>query len=194
MISLTDTDKAQTTEVPPAEWIDGATGHRVIRLSREPGSASLYFHQNAYSADGKKLVITTPSGLSAINLKTHEIEPVVDGKVNVLVTGRKSGDVYYTRGDTVCATNLQTHAARQVITLPHGHSVSTLNADETLLAGTIDAIDPTGKTLRPQPRTLLPQRERMFPGKAQLTSEEEAAANKEDRLLFIRLSFGICSV
>jgi oligogalacturonide lyase len=48
---------------PPTEWIDPATGHRVVRLSREPGSASLYFHQNAYSADGQKLVIMTPSGL-----------------------------------------------------------------------------------------------------------------------------------
>ena len=37
---------------PPTEWIDPSTGHRVIRLSREPGSASLYFHQNAYSPDG----------------------------------------------------------------------------------------------------------------------------------------------
>ena len=42
----------------PTEWIDPDTGHRVIRLSREPGTASLYFHQNAYSADGKKLVVT----------------------------------------------------------------------------------------------------------------------------------------
>jgi len=28
---------------PPREWIDPDTGHRVIRLSEEPGSASLYF-------------------------------------------------------------------------------------------------------------------------------------------------------
>ena len=37
-------------EPPPAEWVDPSTGHRIIRLSDEAGSASLYFHQNAYSA------------------------------------------------------------------------------------------------------------------------------------------------
>ena len=53
---------------PPKTWIDPDTGHRVIRLSREDGTASLYFHQNAYSADGKKLVVTNPHGIATINL------------------------------------------------------------------------------------------------------------------------------
>src|SRR2546426_785186 len=43
---------SRTIEDPPTEWIEPATGHHVIRLSREPGSASLYFHQNQYTADG----------------------------------------------------------------------------------------------------------------------------------------------
>lgn len=46
---------------PPREWIDPDTGHRVIRLSEEPGSQSLYFHQNGYTPDVVTLVITTPS-------------------------------------------------------------------------------------------------------------------------------------
>ena len=33
--------------------------HRVVRLTSEPGSASLYFNQNGYTADGKRLVGTT---------------------------------------------------------------------------------------------------------------------------------------
>src|SRR5437667_9058440 len=82
---------------PPREWIDPDTGHRVIRLSDEPGSASLYFHQNPYTPDGQKLIITTPNGLSAINLKTRAIEKIVDGRVGVLIVGRKTGQVYYTR-------------------------------------------------------------------------------------------------
>src|SRR4051812_33361141 len=41
---------------PPAEWVE-PSGHRVIRLSREPGSSSFYFHQNGYTAAGDKLVI-----------------------------------------------------------------------------------------------------------------------------------------
>jgi oligogalacturonide lyase len=80
----------------PREWIDPDTGHRVVRLSDEPGSASLYFHQNAYTPDGEKLIVTTPSGLSTINLKTRAIEKVVDGRVSVIITGKKTGD-YYTK-------------------------------------------------------------------------------------------------
>ncbi len=123
---------------PPTEWIDASTGHRVIRLSREPGSASLYFHQNAYSPDGQKLIITTPNGLSTINLKTHAIEQVVEGRVSVIVTGRKSGQVYYTKragNETVIyATHLDTKATKEITKLTRG-SVASLNADETLLLG-----------------------------------------------------------
>jgi oligogalacturonide lyase len=45
----------------PAEWVE-ASGHRVIRLSGEPGSSSFYFHQNAYTASGDKMVISTRGG------------------------------------------------------------------------------------------------------------------------------------
>ena len=41
----------------PREWVDPDTGHRVVRLSDEAGSQSLYFHQNAYTPDGTKLVM-----------------------------------------------------------------------------------------------------------------------------------------
>src|SRR5436853_7713712 len=82
--------KASADELP-TEWVDPDTGHRVVRLSREDGSASLYFHQNAYTPDGKKLIITTPTGISTIDLATRQIEPIVEGKVAPLVTGRKSG-------------------------------------------------------------------------------------------------------
>lgn len=83
------TADVQPAGEPPTEWVDPATGHRVIRLSREPGSASLYFHQNAYSADGKKLIITTRSGLSAVDLQSREIEPLVQGNVRVLTDGSR---------------------------------------------------------------------------------------------------------
>jgi oligogalacturonide lyase len=136
---------AQQSDVP-REWIDPDTGHRVIRLSDEPGSASLYFHQNPYTPDGQKLLITTPTGLSTINLKTHAIEKIVDGRVGVIIVGKKTGQVYYTRtvtnnnvrSTTVYATDLNTKATREIAKLPPAASVSTVNADETLLAGTID--------------------------------------------------------
>src|SRR5947208_2199017 len=100
--------QAQDKTEPPREWIDPDTGHRIIRLSDEPGSASLYFHQNAYTPDGEKLIITTPTGLATINLKTRAIEKVVEGRVNVIVTGRKTGQVYYVRDRVVYATDLNT--------------------------------------------------------------------------------------
>jgi oligogalacturonide lyase len=172
----------QAAKEPPAEWIDPDTSHRVVRLSREPGSSSLYFHQNAYSTDGQKLVITTPSGIAAINLKTRAIENITPSR-GIIVTGRKTGQVYYNRAGTICATDLNTKETRDVVKLPAGYrTVSTLNADEALLAGTVSATDPTGQTPRPDARRLLPQRERMFPGKEKLTPQEEAAVAKEERL------------
>jgi oligogalacturonide lyase len=134
---------------PPAEWVEAATGHKVVRLSREPGTASLYFHQNAYSADGEKLIVTTPRGLSTIHLRTREIDLVVTGRVGVLVTGHKTGQVYYTRDGAIYATDLDTHATREIAKIPsfRGGNI-TINADETLIVGV--GVDPDGKAV---PRT-----------------------------------------
>src|SRR5260370_40549849 len=54
--------KPQAAAEPPAEWIEPLTGHRVIQLSREPGTSSFYFHQNAYTAAGDKIVVSTQQG------------------------------------------------------------------------------------------------------------------------------------
>lgn len=130
----------------PREWVDADTGHRVVRLSEEPGSQSLYFHQNGYTPDGSKMIMTTPTGLSVVNLRTRAVEKIVEGRVSILIVGRKTGQVYYTKfvrdgsrfSATVYATDLDTKATREVVKLPPGVSVSTVNADETLLAGTLD--------------------------------------------------------
>ena len=121
----------------PREWIDPDTGHRVIRLSDEPGSQSLYFHQNGYTPDGEKLVITTPTGLAAVNLKTHTLEKIVEGRVNLIMVGRKTGQAYYIKMGAVYAIDLNTKVTREIAKLPPRGSVATVNADETLLAGTI---------------------------------------------------------
>ena len=141
---------------PPTDWIESETGHRVVRLSREPGSASLYFHQYSFSADGKKLVFTTRDGISAVDLETRKIEEVVPGRVRVLVTGRKTGDVYFLREGTVCAANLDTHAERVVAQLPENYRGGNVavNADETLVVGV--GID---RDAEPKPRTPPPGQE-----------------------------------
>jgi oligogalacturonide lyase len=131
--------KPQASDGPPTEWVE-PTGHRVVRLSREPGSASLYFHQNAYTASGDKMIITTREGLSTINLKTRAIEPIVEGRAAQVVVGRKTRQVFYSRGDTVYATHLDTRATREVAKMPPGFrpgSGLAVNADETLLAGSV---------------------------------------------------------
>ena len=122
---------------PPLEWVDQATGHRIIRLSREPGSASLYFHQNAYAAAGDKMVFATREGLSTVNLKTRTIEQVVEGRVSSVVVGRRTRQVFYFKDGTVYATNLDSRETRAIVRRPELRSGSGLavNADETRLAG-----------------------------------------------------------
>ena len=73
-------------------------------------------------------------------MRLARVKPLVPGPVSVLVTGRKTGDVYYTKREagtsTVFATSVNTGATREVVKLPAGRTVSSLNADETLLLGT----------------------------------------------------------
>src|SRR5690349_7127764 len=80
---------------PPKEWIDADTGHRVIRITDEPGSASLYFNQNGYTPDGRKLIYTAPGGIYTFDLQTHKTRQVVEGRVRVIVAGRKTQNVFY---------------------------------------------------------------------------------------------------
>src|SRR5882724_9050860 len=86
---------------PPRTWVDPDTGHRIVRLTDEPGSASLYFNQNGYTADGKSMVYTTPDGISVLKLETHAAKSVVKGKVRIIVTGRKTQNVYYIKESAV---------------------------------------------------------------------------------------------
>ncbi|MBO0860779.1 MAG: oligogalacturonate lyase [Chloracidobacterium sp.] len=126
-------------EAPPREWIDPDTGHRVIRLTEDTGGASLYFHQNGYTANGDKLVITTRGGLSTVDLKTRKVEPLLEGRVSQVVVGRKTRQVFYIKDDTVYSTNLDTRETRAIVKNAKLHTGSGLavNADETLLAGSM---------------------------------------------------------
>ena len=137
---------------PPLEWIEPATGHRVVRLSREAGSASLYFHQNAYTSEGDKLLISTPGGLATVNLTNHTLELVVPrasytmGGSSGVEVGRNSRQVYYgvrSEGGTVIrATHLDTKVTRDVVKLPFFAAFNGINADETSLIGTLSERGP----------------------------------------------------
>ncbi len=137
---------------PPLEWIDPATGHRVVRLSHEPGSSSFYFHQNACTSEGDKLLISTPGGLATVNLTNRALELVVPrasygvGGSSGVEVGRRSRQVYYgVRGETgtiIRATHLDTKATRDVVKLPFFAAFNGINADETLLIGTLSERGP----------------------------------------------------
>src|SRR5882724_7074983 len=70
------------------EWLDPDTGHRVIRISRIPGeSESFYFHQNAFTATGDKMVFANTSmnrsrDFFTYDWRTQKIERLTDGGTN----------------------------------------------------------------------------------------------------------------
>jgi oligogalacturonide lyase len=132
----------------PSDWIDPDTGHRVIRLSRENGSQSSYFHQNEFTPDGKRLVFTAPSGLCTVDLQTRAVEQIRAGRTGLLCVGRKTGLAYYiSRGEqgmALWAVNPDTKEDKKVIDIPRGLSIANINCDETLAGGTYDLKRPQG--------------------------------------------------
>jgi oligogalacturonide lyase len=136
---------AARAQAPPTEWVDPATGHRVIRLSGDGGGSSLYFHQNAYTPKGDKLVFDTRAGIAAVDLTKLGKAPV---KPEVVVPGARAigtawrtTDVYYRKSGSLYATNLETKAERKV-TEARG---SVVNADETLLVGLVQDAEAPAK-------------------------------------------------
>ena len=177
----------------PTDWIDPDTGHRVIRLSTEPGSGTLYFHDNAYTPDGDKYVFSSPSGIMLIDVTTLGTSPpkpeLIVPSAGGAYAARRTREVYFTRraaglprgaGGQVFAYNVDSKVIRP---MPNARR-TLINADETFTVAPIVAEDPTRKTPRPPQRAARPQLERMFPGKtmAELTPEQQYAVTKEDGL------------
>jgi oligogalacturonide lyase len=129
---------------PPTEWIDPDTGHRVVQLSTEPGSESLYFNLNPFTPDGKKMVLTTADGVALVDLQTRAVEKIIEGRVHIIMVGRKTGKIYIgqteiSNGATnrwVSRIDPNTKAVEKILKLQRGQEVSTVNADETMLGGT----------------------------------------------------------
>jgi oligogalacturonide lyase len=130
----------------PTDWIDPDTGHRVIRLSRENGSQSSYFHQNEFTPDGKKLVFTAPSGLYTVDLQTRAIEQIREGRTSLICVGHKTGRAFYlSRGDqgmAIWAVDPASKKDQKIIDVPRGLSIANINCDETLAGGTFDLKPP----------------------------------------------------
>jgi oligogalacturonide lyase len=133
------TDSSQ----PPKTWIDPDTGHRVYRITSEPGSASLYFNDHGYTPDGKEMIYTTGGGdIGVVDLTTFATRIVVKGPVQVISVGHRTSTVFFARGtsdpnySTLWCADLATGTERKLADLPRRGKVFTVNADETLAGGT----------------------------------------------------------
>ena len=147
-------------QTPPKTWVDPDTGHRVFRLTDEPGSTGFYFNNNAFSPDGRKMIYTAPDGIHVLELATkatHLLVPnplKVEGAdqttnyrrgVHAIVVGHKTASVFYSQMDgatgknTLYKADMDTGAITKLTSLPEGATgVATVNADETLAAGTMN--------------------------------------------------------
>jgi oligogalacturonide lyase len=180
---------------PPSDWIDPDTGHRIIRLSEQDGSRTLYFHDNSYTPEGDKLIFNAPSGVAVVDITQLGVVPphmeiVTQGGGAIMA--RRSREVYVSRGGRGGSTTQpEAPAAVAPASRPFGAGpgmrggpVYAVNVDtkaarlirfapSTLIScdesrGFIvdrGAVDPTGNTPRPATRPYVSQLHRMFPGK-----------------------------
>ncbi len=136
--STTGPATSASAQEPPMVWVDPETGHRVHRLTNEPNSTGFYFNINAYTPDGKEMVYSAPDGIHVLELGTLKTRLVVAGRVHAIIVGKKTPTVYFTRAGehAIYAADIDTGESKKVADLPERGTVSTVNADETLAAGT----------------------------------------------------------
>jgi oligogalacturonide lyase len=128
-----------------------------MQLSRVEGrgSTSFYFHQNAFTKAGDKMVFSHAnpgSGESLYSLDAANSAVLGSGKATRVADSKKmpgfrvvgliSRDVFYFSERSILATNLDTLKTRVIASLPSDWDMSaesitglTLNSNETLLAG-----------------------------------------------------------
>jgi len=143
----------------PRSWVDADTGHRVVQLSQDAHSESLYFTQYSFTADGTKMVFTQRGGnFDLVTVATGAIEHVYkDGGARVLQTGRKTGAIFYTKGRYLYSLDPATKVSKQLIKIPDQGNIAAINCDETLATGTIvpgEASRPPINAVRAQPKIL----------------------------------------
>lgn len=144
----------------PNEWIDQSTGHKIIKLTRRDGNnMSFYFHNNPFM--GNKMIfygtdymntarndsVKQETGniaagnkqLYSVDLKTLKVEQLTyqSNAMNGEIVAEKNKLVYYQVKDSVFSTHVETKQTKLVYVFPADFkaSITTINADETLLAG-----------------------------------------------------------
>src|SRR4051812_34211165 len=195
-----------SAQEPPKEWVDKDTGHRVVRLTREPGSSGFYFNVNAYSPDGKLMAYDAPDGIHVLELETMKSRLLVPNPpqapeaasatpafvsrgLHPIVVGRKTNSVFFSKVDpntrlsTTYRADMYTGAVKQLVTLPPRATLATVNADETLGVGSYNETDEGAQREFPRNRTQ-PQASngRPAPQAGNLVQAEDKSANMERRL------------
>jgi oligogalacturonide lyase len=181
---LAGTSAVYVQAPPPRDWIDADTGHRIVRLTDEAGGSTLYFHDNAFSPQGDRLMINTPRGIALIDVAAIGTDAA---KAEVITPGGRGGyfarrtrEIFFTAAGKVQAIDVDTKLVREV---PYARGL--INADATWsVVKNANAADPEGKYPRPAVRPLIPQLQRMFPGKKMedLTPDQQYSVTKEDGL------------
>ncbi|MBS1654903.1 MAG: PD40 domain-containing protein [Bacteroidetes bacterium] len=144
----------------PDEWIDKSTGHKIIKLTRRHGNnMSFYFHNDPFVGDKmvfygtdylntakndsvKQETGNIPSSnkqLYSVDLKTLKVEQLTfqSSPMNGEIVAHNGHFVYYQVEDSVFSTSIDTKETKLVYVFPQDFkaSITTLNSDETLLAG-----------------------------------------------------------
>lgn len=131
--------------IEPRQWIDAATGHRIVRIDDRPGVYGLYFNYNAFTPDGGRMIYLTPEGIRTASTRDWSTRLVFRGTVDrLLFAGRTRPTAYYTTrpagsedGEgpfTVWVLDLDSGKSRKIADMPGGR-IESINADDTLLAG-----------------------------------------------------------
>jgi oligogalacturonide lyase len=148
----------------PDEWIDKATGHKVVRLARRPGiNVSFYFHNNPFV--GQEMVFygsderqkenypgelkqkaqetynlnVRNKQLYTLNLQTGKTEQLTHqaNPMHGEIVNAKTHKAFYQVGDSVFSADLDSKREELVFVFPVDFKadITTVNADGTLLAG-----------------------------------------------------------
>ena len=135
----------------PSEWIDKDTGHRIVHFIPGDGdNRSFYFHNNPFVPSNgdknEKMIfyrgVDDERQLFSIDLKTRKIDQLTNKiRVRGEIVGKQSRKVFYQCHDSVFSTNIDNQDTRLIYVFPDSihANITTLNANETLLAGAISS-------------------------------------------------------
>jgi len=134
----------------PGQWIDQDTGHKVVRLVKRSGeNRSFYFHNRPFlpakSGDAWLMIFygSTDTGwqLFSVDLQTGKIEQLTNspGDKRGEIVAPQTRKVFYMQGDSVLSTHVDSRETELIYEFDNDiiGSVTTVNADETLLGGAL---------------------------------------------------------